>query len=124
MQRRLASGGQAEATPGAETAQRRSTSDSTVAHWTFLTSSGIMVLSSDLPSEWLSAHAQWMSLMAGCVSCAASGPSNRFHWLRGTTHKKKRVPHVLELHHPLKSLIWILSSLERLWNLKSIGELN
>ena len=50
-QRRLASGGQAEATPGAETAQRLRTSDKTVAHCTFLTKSGIMVLSSDLPSE-------------------------------------------------------------------------
>ena len=47
----MASGGQAEATPGAETAQRRRTSESTVAHWTFLTNKGIMVLSSDFPNE-------------------------------------------------------------------------
>ena len=51
VQRRFASGGHAEATPGADTAQRRSTSDKTVAHCTFFTNRGIMVVNSDLPKE-------------------------------------------------------------------------
>lgn len=51
MQRRFASGGHADAKPGAETAHRLRTSDKTVAHCTFFTSRGIIVLNSDLPSE-------------------------------------------------------------------------
>jgi hypothetical protein len=51
VHRRFASGGHAEATPGADTAQRRSTSDKTVAHCTFFTNRGIMVVNSDLPKE-------------------------------------------------------------------------
>ena len=58
MQRRLASGGQADATPGAETAHLRKTSDNTVAHCTFFTNKGIIVLNSDFPREWLRAQAQ------------------------------------------------------------------
>ena len=43
-------------------------SDRTVAHWTFFTTIGTRAESSVLPREWLRAHAQWMSLMAGCAS--------------------------------------------------------
>jgi hypothetical protein len=55
--------------PGAVMEQRLKMSDKTVAHCTFFTNSGIMLVSSDFPSEWLKAQAQWISLIAGWVSC-------------------------------------------------------
>jgi len=45
--------------------QRLKISDRTVAHCTFFTRSGIMLVSSVFPKEWLRAQAQWMSLIAG-----------------------------------------------------------
>lgn len=59
----------AQVIPGGVIEHLRNMSDRTVAHWTFFTNSGIMVASSFLPREWLSAQAQCMSLMAGWVSC-------------------------------------------------------
>jgi len=59
----------AQVMPGGVIEHLRSMSDSTVAHCTFFTNSGIMVANSFLPREWLSAQAQCMSLMAGWVSC-------------------------------------------------------
>ena len=55
-------------TPGAVMEHRRRMSESTHAHCTFCTTRGSMALSSALPREWDSAQAQWMSLIAGCVS--------------------------------------------------------
>jgi len=51
--------------PGAVMEQRLKMSDRTVAHCTFFTKSGIMLVSSVFPKEWLRAQAQWMSLIAG-----------------------------------------------------------
>uniref|UniRef100_A0A6B0UBL4 Uncharacterized protein n=1 Tax=Ixodes ricinus TaxID=34613 RepID=A0A6B0UBL4_IXORI len=64
-QRRLAS---SVAIPGAAIEHRRRMSESTVAHCTCFTRRGTRLASSERPSEWASAHAQWMSLMAGCAS--------------------------------------------------------
>lgn len=44
-------------------------SERTVAHCTFFTNNGIIEDNSVLPKEWDKAHAQWISLIAGCVSC-------------------------------------------------------
>jgi hypothetical protein len=48
--------------------QRLKMSDRTVAHCTFFTNRGIMLVSSVFPKEWLKAQAQWISLIAGWVS--------------------------------------------------------
>lgn len=94
----------AQVIPGGVIEHLRNMSDSTVAHWTFFTNSGIIVANSFLPKEWLSAQAQCISLMAGWVSYIKHTTKSRWELITMVTNKIGREEETSSRHNWLHSL--------------------